>query len=74
MCLQRAHYSGSVAFISSFGSFGSLAVLTVLLASLAISIAVPVKLEVLRSSTVAFLGIPSRLHRWVVVHLPFSRC
>ena len=56
-------------------SFGSLAVLSVLLASLAISVAVPVKLEVLRSSTVAFFfAIPSRLHRRVVVRLPFSRC
>ena len=61
MCSQRVHYSVSVAF-AGFSSCGGLAVLGVPLASLAISVAVPVKLEVLRSSTV-------RLHRRVVVRL-----
>ena len=68
MCSQRVHYSVSVA-LAGFSSCGSLAVLDVPLTSLAISVAVPVKLEVLRSSTVVFFAIPSRLHRRVVVRL-----
>ena len=65
MCSQRVHYSVNVAF----SSFDSLAVLGIILASLAISDAVPVKLKALRSSTVVFFAIPSRLHRRVVVRL-----
>ena len=72
ICLQRVHYSVSVAFVVSVCR--SLAVLGVLLASFAISVTVPVKIEVSSFIDRGIFAVPSRLHRRIVVRLPFSRC
>ena len=54
MCLQRVHYSVRVAFVGSVFVCSLRVLGDLLFASLAISVAVPVKIEVLRLSTVAF--------------------